>query len=235
MRRRRLLLSLGLLFCSSLINWSDVRAQSKQARADHDGGASAKHGAPQLLLAAIQARIAVSYDRRSGRTIPASHCRHAPGGCDKRLSAFAEYLVDVGTRHGMDPWLMAAMAFKESGFNPFALGSVGELGILQINPERKDATGVRFVRDEWYRKRCRKEPGACQREVVEHAAQVLARSFQRCNGDLVGALGAYNTGRCAGNLSYAKRVLDERVELRTAVGLEVEQAMRYKRPPKNRS
>jgi hypothetical protein len=71
--------------------------------------------------------------------------------------------------------------------------------------------------------------------VIDHAAQVLARSFQRCGGDVVGALGAYNTGRCAGNLSYAKRVLDERVELRLAAGLEVEQAMRYRRPPKNRS
>lgn len=233
MRVRRLLLSLGLLLCS-LINWSDVRAQGKSAQAVQLAAANA-NSAPQLLLRAIQTRIAVSYDRRSGRTIPASHCRHAPGGCEKRLAAFAEYLVDVGTRRGTDPWLMAAMAFKESGFNPFALGSVGELGLLQINPERKDANGVRFVRDEWYRKRCRNEPGACQREVIDHAAQVLSRSFQRCNGDVVGALGAYNTGRCAGNLSYAKRVLDERVELRTAVGLEVEQAMRYKRPPKNRS
>src|SRR5690242_33084 len=114
MRRRRLLLSLGLLLCS-LINWSDVRAQSSKQHA-LAAVVSTKQGAPQLLLAAIQNRIAVSYDRRSGRTIPASHCRHAPGGCEKRLAAFADYLVDVAPRHGMDPWLMAAMAFKESGF-----------------------------------------------------------------------------------------------------------------------
>ena len=87
---------------------------------------------------------------------------------------------------------------------------------------RKDAREVRFMQDEWYRKRCRKEPGACQREVVEHAATVLERSFERCNGDVVDALGAYNTGHCGGNRSYAKGVLITRNELRTAAGYESE-------------
>jgi hypothetical protein len=174
----------------------------------------------ELLHTAMLSRVAVGMNRRTGRTIPASHCRHAVGGCEKRLGQFAHYLVEVGRTYSIDPWLMAAMAFKESGFNPFAMGSLGELGILQINPERRDAKGVRFIRDEWYRKRCRKEPGACQREVIEHAAQVLNRSLERCNGDLEAALGAYNTGRCGGNSKYTKRVLLEVEELRRAAGLD---------------
>jgi hypothetical protein len=185
------------------------------ARAPQTGDSRVK-----LLSNAMSARIAVATNRRTGRTIPASHCRHAPGGCEERLSKFAHYLVDAGRLHGIDPWLMAAMAFKESGFNPFAMGSVGELGILQINPGRRDAKTVRFIRDEWYRKRCRKEPGACQREIVEHAAQVLSRSLELCGGDLSKALGAYNTGRCGGNSRYSERVLLEVEELRKAVGLE---------------
>jgi hypothetical protein len=170
------------------------------------------------LSQAMRARIAVSYTK-TGRTIPAYHCRHAPEGCETRLSTFAQYLVEAGTRHGIDPWLMAAMAFKESGFNPFALGSLGELGILQINPGRRDAKTVRFIRDEWYRRRCRKEAGACQREVVDHAAQVLSRSIERCERDVKDALGLYNTGRCGGNDRYAKRILAERDELLKAAGL----------------
>jgi hypothetical protein len=175
---------------------------------------------PQQLLTGMRARVAVSIEKRSGRTIPAYHCRHAPGGCDQRLSAFAGYLVSAANRTKLDPWLLAAMAFKESGFNPFALGSLGEMGILQINPERRDAREVRFMRDEWYRKRCRREPGACQQEVVDHAAQVLSRSFEKCGSDLMDALGAYNTGRCGGNDRYAKRVLTERAELMRAAGLQ---------------
>jgi hypothetical protein len=175
---------------------------------------------PQQLLTGMRARVAVSIEKRSGRTIPAYHCRHAPGGCDQRLSAFAGYLVSAANRTKLDPWLLAAMAFKESGFNPFALGSLGEMGILQINPERRDAREVRFMRDEWYRKRCRREPGACQQEVVDHAAQVLSRSFEKCGADVMDALGAYNTGRCGGNDRYAKRVLTERAELMRAAGVQ---------------
>jgi hypothetical protein len=174
----------------------------------------------ELLHDAMIARIAVSTNRKTGRVVPASHCRSASGGCEERLSKFAQYLVDAGRLHGIDPWLMAAVAFKESGFNPFARGALGELGILQINPGRRDAKSVRFIRDEWYRKRCRKEPGACQREIVEHGAQVLSRSLELCGGDLSAALGAYNTGRCGGNPRYSERVLLEVEELRRTVGLE---------------
>ena len=181
------------------------------------------------LMSAMRSRVSVSQDRHTGKTIPATHCRHAVGGCDKRLGEFARYIVDVGQEHGIDPWLMAAMAFKESGFNPYAIGSLGELGILQINPERRDAKEVRFMRDQWYRQRCRKEPGNCQREVVEHAARVLGRSLELC-GDVKDALGAYNTGRCGGNDRYAKRVLAERGELRRAAGLYPELAARPGRP-----
>jgi hypothetical protein len=175
---------------------------------------------PQQLFTGMRARVGVSVSKGNGRVIPASHCRHAPGGCDRRLTAFAEYLASSASRYRMDPWLLTAMAFKESGMNPFALGSQGEMGILQINPERRDAREVRFMRDQWYRNRCRKEPGACQQEIVDHAAQVLVRSFERCGTDVMDALGAYNTGRCGGNDRYAKRVLTERAELMRAAGLE---------------
>jgi hypothetical protein len=67
--------------------------------------------------------------------------------------------------------------------------------------------------------RCRKEPGACQREVVERAAQLLAKSVEQCGGDVKAGLAAYNTGRCDGNKGYAKRILGERDLLRTTVGL----------------
>jgi hypothetical protein len=204
--------ALALALAALAAAWVGLRPEPLAAQPGNDGDTVYQ------LSQAMRARIAVSYTK-TGRTIPAYHCRHAPEGCDARLSTFAQYLVDAGTRRGIDPWLMAAMAFKESGFNPFALGSLGELGILQINPGRRDAKTVRFIRDEWYRRRCRKEPGACQREVVDHAAEVLSRTLERCARDVKDALGAYNTGRCGGNDRYAKRILAEREELLKAAGL----------------
>ena len=173
----------------------------------------------QMLRVAMEARISLGLDQRSGLTVPAAHCRHAAGGCERRLSEFARYIVEAGDRHGVDPWLMAAMAYRESGYNPFAMGSLGELGILQIHPAGPTAMSVRFMRDEWYRRRCRQEPGACQQEIVDHAARLLARSLQLCGGDVNDALGAYNTGRCGGNDRYSKRILKERGELLQSVGL----------------
>ena len=66
----------------------------------------------QQLQSAMIARVAIATNRRTGQTIPASHCRHAAGGCEQRLGQFAHYLVDAGRSHGLDPWLMAAMAFN---------------------------------------------------------------------------------------------------------------------------
>jgi hypothetical protein len=213
----------GHITAIALIVLASLGLAYSQPAALHRPAAATAAGVTEevdLLHGAMLTRVAVSKNQRTGRTIPALHCRHAAEGCEQRLARFARYLVNAGQKHGIDPWLMAAMAFKESGFNPFAMGAVGELGILQINPGRRDARQVRFIRDQWYRNRCRKEPGACQQEVVNHAAQVLARSMELCKGDLEAALGAYNSGRCNGNKAYTKRVLTEVEELRRAAGLD---------------
>jgi hypothetical protein len=172
-----------------------------------------------LLQAALEARISIGRDR-AGRLVPVIHCRAAREGCDRRLAEFADYLIAASQTQKLDTWLIAAIALKESGLNPFARGGIGELGILQINPNRRDASRVRFMRDPAYREQCRKLPGACQREIVFHAAHVLREVLTMCRSNLVAALGAYNTGRCGGNDAYADRVLRERGDLLRAVGLD---------------
>jgi soluble lytic murein transglycosylase-like protein len=177
-----------------------------------------------LLQQALRFRVTINTNHRTGFMTAASHCRHASEGCDRRLLEFARYLKDAGEANGIDPWLLAAMAFRESGLNPFAVGGVGELGILQLHPRNARSRGVRFIRDEWYRHRCQREPGACQREVVDRAAQLLAQSLRQCGGNLDAALAMYNTGRCdGGNGSYAQRVRGEMEKLKEAVGLPIDQ------------
>lgn len=171
-----------------------------------------------LLQQAMRFRVGV-HKRKKGASIPIYHCRQAREGCDRRLTEFAHYLIDAGEKNGVDPWLLAAMAFRESGMNPFVVGAVGELGILQLHPKNKRVQNVRFVRDSSYRARCRNQPGACQREVVDRAAEILARSMEMCGGDLNSALGLYNSGKCGGNQKYADRILVERDRLKEAVGL----------------
>jgi hypothetical protein len=212
-----------LLITTLIVSAALNVARSQDNDPDHDDDAIA------LLQSAMRSRIVIGYNQ-SGRGVLAYHCRHAKEGCERRLSQFAHYLVDASQAHGIDPWLMAAMALKESGLNPFAKGPAGELGILQIHPKRRDALHVRFIRDEWYRLRCRREPGACQREIVDHAARVLARSVEMCGGDIKGALGLYNTGRCGGSRAYAKRILLERGEMLRAVGLDAQAAAPQAQP-----
>lgn len=167
----------------------------------------------EALALSMRDRVSIAHDR-NGRGIAAAHCRRASEGCEQRMLQFADYLVDAGESRGIDPWLLAAMAVRESMLDPFAVGGVGELGILQIHPKRPDAKQVRFMRDAKYRTQCRSQAGACQREIVEHAARILQQSLTVCRGRLRAALGAYNSGRCGGSDSYAERVLKERTKLR---------------------
>jgi hypothetical protein len=169
-----------------------------------------------LLGLALRDRVSIARDQ-SGYGVPTPHCRNASEGCDRRMQAFARYMTDAARARGLDPFLLGAMAIRETMLDPFAVGGIGELGILQINPRRSDAKQVRFMRDGAYRKRCRGAEGACQREIVEHAAHILDQAMKACHGRVRAALGAYNSGRCDRSGDYAARVLKERAGLRAFV------------------
>lgn len=175
---------------------------------------------PAQLQEALRSRLTVHVHQRTGERIATKHCRAAAEGCDVRLAEFAKYLTDAGEQYGLDSWLLAAMAFRESGLNPFAVGTRGEKGILQLHPKNRHAKNVRFMQDEAYRARCQHQAGACQREMVEQAAEMLASSINKCGGSIEQALGMYNTGRCGGSASYARRVLQERTRLMMLAGVE---------------
>ena len=204
-----------ILACVPWLLSTSCFAVTQHARAD----TALTEAAPQLQEA-LRSRVTVHVNARTGERTATRHCRRAAEGCDARLAEFARYLVEAGDQYGLDPWVLAAMAYRESGLNPFAVGTRGEKGILQLHPKNRRVQDVRFVQDERYRARCQQQAGACQREVVERAAFILASSLTKCGGDLRQALGMYNTGRCGGSLRYAKGVLQERARLMQLAGLE---------------
>jgi len=160
------------------------------------------------LTRALDRRMTVW--RSGSRSVYVSHCRAVRGGCPERTAAFAQLIGDVAQTHAVDPFLLAAIAIRESGLDPTAAGAAGERGIVQLHP-RGSGSRVRYVRSEAYRRRCRSRPDACQREVLEAGAALLSRGIVRCGG-VREALGAYNRGTC-GETRYTTRVMNERQRL----------------------
>ncbi len=167
--------------------------------------------AVRRLADAFAERLTVSR-RRDGTRVLTRRCREGPVDCEARLTEFARLIHEAAERHDLDPLLLAAMALRESGLDPAALGRNREAGIVQLHP-RGAGRGVRYVQDDAYRARCQQRIGACQGEVLEVGARTLEEGIARCGG-LRAGLGAYASGHCTSRARYIDRVLEERETLR---------------------
>lgn len=203
------LLAAALAF--SLASVANVGAQEAQParEARPAEGAREADDAPHAVARALDARLTIWRTPR-GEVVHVRHCRDAPGGCRARLAAFARILVEAARAHDLDPFMLAAIAIRESGLDPLAEGSAGERGIVQLHPQGV-GRNVRFVQNEAYRRRCARDPAACQREVVMVGAELVARSIASC-GSVEAGLGMYNRGVC-GETDYTRRILAEREQL----------------------
>lgn len=112
-----------------------------------------------------------------------------------------------GSAEGVDPDLMLAVAWVESGFSNVARSGAGAVGVMQLLPHISRAFGCRRPRQT----RC----------AARAAARLYARLLRRFNGHDVYALCAYNagssrvaeafrTGKQPFNYGYAERVLAAR-------------------------
>ena len=115
-----------------------------------------------------------------------AHCRNAPEGCRARVTEYVHWAEEAAESHDIDPKVMMAIAVKESGVNPNALGKIGELGVYQLHPKGAGARAARMCKLGKY------PLGWCRSYV---AAQVLSQGLQTC-GSLDKAIGYYNTGKC---------------------------------------
>jgi hypothetical protein len=131
------------------------------------------------------------------------HARHRGGPLfAERL---AEQITTAATHRHLDPWLVAAVAFAESGFDGQRIGDVGELGVMQLHPRTPAGRA--------YAALCgpRRPQAECDRVAFELGATVLARALAACPSAHA-ALGLYRSGQCVEGPA-GLRVLDLRAQL----------------------
>jgi len=105
-----------------------------------------------------------------------------------------ERVADIAARHfPSDPAVLLAVVGVESSWRPWALGSVGEVGLCQVRPELHGTSAAHLL-----------DPEA----NIETAARVLRGCLARSGGDLAGALRRYN-GAGPPAERYALKVMAE--------------------------
>jgi soluble lytic murein transglycosylase-like protein len=99
----------------------------------------------------------------------------------------AEYVALVrgeAREQGMPPDLADAVAFVESSYNPKAIGSVGEVGLMQIRPQTAAMLGYRGD-----------EATLFQPEInVRYSVTYLAGAWRKADGDVCRTLMKYRAG-----------------------------------------
>ncbi|MBT8454120.1 MAG: lytic transglycosylase domain-containing protein [Deltaproteobacteria bacterium] len=170
-----------------------------------------EHPTSLALARAIDARLIVRESRR-GEPIHVQHCRASDGGCRARIATLSRLITEASNRAGVDPFLTAGIALRESGLNPLAVSPVGARGVVQLNPKYRGKS-VPFVYNTAYREKCSRRPGACQREVLDAGLALYKWAVGRCGGDVQKGLAWYNSGRCDSQNGYASSVLRERRRL----------------------
>ena len=118
-------------------------------------------------------------------------CDHAPPvGLDDAID-------DAASEYGLDPWMVAVTVYRESRCDQFALGSVGEVGLAQVNPsvwmDTLSREGIARRPQELYDVRTN----------LRAAAYILRRTHDAADGDLFGTFRRYN-GRGPKARQYAR-------------------------------
>jgi soluble lytic murein transglycosylase-like protein len=92
----------------------------------------------------------------------------------------ASVITEASAKYGVDPNLIAAMAFRESRFDANAVSRRGAQGVMQLMPKTARALGVKDAFD--------------ARQNVFGGAKYLKYLLDRFDGDVTLTLAAYNAG-----------------------------------------
>jgi soluble lytic murein transglycosylase-like protein len=126
---------------------------------------------------------------------------------EQKALALAAIFWDESRKANLDPYLVAAVAQKESDFRIGLLGSRGEVGIMQsFASDWRTANGLRASYA------CRETTEKLRKDAlaaIRCGVRELAAHIKQCDGDVARGLSSYNSGNCdsEAGLGYAKRVL----------------------------
>lgn len=148
---------------------------------------------------------------QDGTAVYAPTCTRDHFGCEHRIQKISEYIVHESSKAGLDPWIVTALIWNETRFNPFAVSHIGTRGVMQLHPRNRRFNSNRFLHRENYRNQCKRILGNCQAEVVRDGIGLLRDSIDRCDGEVASGLTMYNAGRCrVPGLKYPDIVLRHR-------------------------
>lgn len=109
---------------------------------------------------------------------------------------FADWILEASERQQLAPELLASLVVTESSFRKTARSHVGAIGPTQVRPDYwSDFCGTTDLHD--------------PEENVYCGAQVLGHLLERCEGDTVCALAAYNVGPYAQRAAAANRYVQK--------------------------
>jgi soluble lytic murein transglycosylase-like protein len=100
-------------------------------------------------------------------------------------ASIAPLLDAAAARHGVNPSLVRAVAWQESGWNQSAVSSVGALGVMQLMPETASWAGPALLG--------RSIDPAVAGDNIDAGVAFLAHLI-RVTGDVPTALAGYNQG-----------------------------------------
>ena len=98
----------------------------------------------------------------------------------KKERLFHPIILQVASRHNIDPALVKAIIMVESGYNPNAISKRGAKGLMQLMPSTAEALGVEDVFN--------------PEQNISGGVRYFRQLVNRFDGDVKLALAAYNAG-----------------------------------------
>ena len=98
----------------------------------------------------------------------------------KKERLFHPIILQVASRHDIDPALVKAIIMAESGYNPNAISKRGAKGLMQLMPSTAEALGVEDVFN--------------PEQNISGGVRYFRQLVNRFDGDVKLALAAYNAG-----------------------------------------
>ena len=102
------------------------------------------------------------------------------GHMNKKEQLFHPIIIQVSSRHQVDPALVKAIIMAESGYNPKAISKRGAKGLMQLMPSTAEALGVEDIFN--------------PKQNISGGVRYFKQLVNKFDGNIKLALAAYNAG-----------------------------------------